>query len=148
MKDRKFNTVHLVVLSTVFVSQFTLAQVYQWTDENGRKHFSDVSPSHSSFESVDVAPTNSMDSPSSTHRTYNGRNYEPDNSYEDSMRDVKLRQEAELKMKKERACQRARERQRDIDGKVRRGGQPNLDALKNRRREINNAKADVKASCY
>ena len=148
MKERKFKTAHFGFLSTLFVSQFAIAQVYQWTDEKGRKHFSDVSPSHSLFESVDVAPTNSMDSPSSTHRSYNGRNYAPDNGYEDSTRDIKLRQEAELKKNKERACQRAREHQRDIDGKVRRGGQPNLDALKNRRREINNAKADVKDSCY
>lgn len=56
----------LILLSLSF-AQTLSAQVYKWTDENGRIHFTDSPPVGAKTKKIDVTPKNTYQSPSQEH---------------------------------------------------------------------------------
>lgn len=135
------------------------AAVYQWTDSEGKIHFSDRKPAHHS----DNRSNNDVDQQYQT-RTFDGiSTYEPvvpDIPDEQSERDQRnqdrldakktqrLKQEkaAQHEAKKQDRCAQARYDYRFSEGRYRQS--PGLEDVKKARRRIDKIKARIKKYCY
>lgn len=54
MKFQQFFQLALVCAATWTVSEHAMAQVYKWTDANGRVHFSDAAPPDQKVDTLDL----------------------------------------------------------------------------------------------
>ena len=50
----KFKTISLFILFYIFFHSFAVAEIYKWTDEKGKVHFSDSPPNKEKVEKLDA----------------------------------------------------------------------------------------------